>query len=154
MNPNTTRQKDLCNIESQVNSVCSNGINDDFKTMVKNTCLNHLNCTIELNQTPVYPAYPPLNPNGTVDETVTSDQYATCKAPKAIMFVQYTCAQTEDVLQEKRKQGSLIACLGVFACLIFMTTIYFLKKNSKIKNLEWDVSTITAGDYTVEYKIS
>lgn len=33
-----------------------------------------------------------------------------------------------------------------------MTTIYYLKKNSKIKNLEWDVSTITAGDYTVEYK--
>lgn len=35
-----------------------------------------------------------------------------------------------------------------------MITIYFLKKNSKIKNLEWDVSTITAGDYTVEYKFT
>ena len=35
-----------------------------------------------------------------------------------------------------------------------MTTVYFLKKNSKIKNLEWDASTITAGDFTVEYKIS
>lgn len=51
-------------------------------------------------------------------------------------------------------QGKIIACFGVFACLAFMITVYFLKKNSKIKNLEWDVSTITAGDYTVEYQIN
>lgn len=57
-------------------------------------------------------------------------------------------------MEQKRFQGSIISCLGVFACLAFMITVYFLKKNSKIKNLEWDVSTITAGDYTVEYKIS
>lgn len=48
----------------------------------------------------------------------------------------------------------MIACLGVLSCLCFLISIYYLKKNSKIKNLEWDVSTITAGDYTVEYKIS
>jgi hypothetical protein len=35
-----------------------------------------------------------------------------------------------------------------------MTVIYYLRKNSKIKQLEWDVATITAGDYTVEFKIS
>lgn len=39
-------------------------------------------------------------------------------------------------------------------CLLFLITIYFLKKNSKLKQLEWDIATITAGDYTVEYKIS
>ena len=48
----------------------------------------------------------------------------------------------------------MISCLGVFACLIFLTVIYYLKHISNLKNIDWDVQTITAGDYTVEMGIS
>lgn len=39
-------------------------------------------------------------------------------------------------------------------CLIFLTSIYFLKKNSNLKQAEWDAETITVGDYSVEYHIT
>ena len=42
------------------------------------------------------------------------------------------------------------------ACLIsllFVVTLQWLYKGGKIKQLEWDISTVTAGDYTVEFDI-
>jgi hypothetical protein len=48
----------------------------------------------------------------------------------------------------------LISCLGIFACLVFLTAIYYLKHISKLNQIDWDVQTITAGDYTVEFLIS
>lgn len=35
-----------------------------------------------------------------------------------------------------------------------MTAIYYLKHISNLKNIDWDVQTITAGDYTVELAIT
>jgi hypothetical protein len=32
--------------------------------------------------------------------------------------------------------------------------IYYLKNKTKINQVEWDVSTTTAGDYTLDLKIS
>ena len=31
--------------------------------------------------------------------------------------------------------------------------IYFLRQNGKLKQIEWDAATITAGDFTVEFNI-
>lgn len=45
-------------------------------------------------------------------------------------------------------------CLGIFACLIYTIVIYYLKENSKLQNVEWDVATVTAGDFSVEYQIT
>jgi hypothetical protein len=35
-----------------------------------------------------------------------------------------------------------------------LTCIYYLKHISNLKNIDWDVQTITAGDYTVELGIT
>lgn len=35
-----------------------------------------------------------------------------------------------------------------------MATIHWLRKSSDIKNLEWDLATITPGDFTVEFTIT
>ena len=37
--------------------------------------------------------------------------------------------------------------------LLFVLTLQYLNKDGKIKQLEWDISTVTAGDYTVEFVI-
>lgn len=35
-----------------------------------------------------------------------------------------------------------------------MAAMHWLRKNSDIKNIEWDLETITPGDYTVEFIIT
>lgn len=37
--------------------------------------------------------------------------------------------------------------------LFFVLTLQKLYKGGKIEELEWDISTVTAGDYTVEFDI-
>ena len=46
-----------------------------------------------------------------------------------------------------------MGCMGVFICFIFMIQVTNLYKGGKIKQMEWDMATITAGDYTVEWEI-
>lgn len=41
----------------------------------------------------------------------------------------------------------------MFSCFVFLILIFYLKRQSKLLNLEWDIQTITAGDYTVEFEI-
>ena len=38
--------------------------------------------------------------------------------------------------------------------LLFVTALQMMFKGGKVKQLEWDISTVTAGDYTVEFEIS
>jgi hypothetical protein len=44
--------------------------------------------------------------------------------------------------------------MGVFICLFFVSFIDYLKSVFKNTAVEWDVKTITAGDYTVEIAIT
>jgi len=39
-------------------------------------------------------------------------------------------------------------------CLFFTASIRWLFQGQKIKQLEWDMATVTAGDYSVEFDIS
>lgn len=44
--------------------------------------------------------------------------------------------------------------MTVFCCLFFMVILFYLRKSTQIQKIEWDVSTITAGDYTVDAKLT
>lgn len=35
--------------------------------------------------------------------------------------------------------------------LLYLITIYYLKRSASLNRLQWDADTITAGDYTLEY---
>jgi hypothetical protein len=53
-----------------------------------------------------------------------------------------------------KKHGALVvACLGLFICFIFFCTTYYLSKTSYNDYKLWDVFTVTAADFTVEYTI-
>lgn len=54
----------------------------------------------------------------------------------------------------RRVEGLTIASLGVFICLFFVVYVDYLKSVFKNLNIEWDVKTITAGDYSVELDLS
>lgn len=42
----------------------------------------------------------------------------------------------------------------MFVAFLFSQLIYFLQQTSKLDAIKYDVKTITAGDFTVEYEIS
>ena len=50
--------------------------------------------------------------------------------------------------------GLAVACLFVLMALVFWTVNFYLIRTSKLLYKEWDITTVTAGDFTANYKIS
>lgn len=48
----------------------------------------------------------------------------------------------------------MVGCIGVFIYLFTIVYYDYIKTVQMNKYVEWDVKTITAGDYTVEFDIS
>lgn len=57
-------------------------------------------------------------------------------------------------LQTKHNQISVVSCCGVFLVCVYIIVIYYFKRVSKLNQLDWDIQTITPGDYTVQYEIT
>ena len=49
---------------------------------------------------------------------------------------------------------SNVTCLVVFTAFIYSLLIYWLQTTSKLDQVKYDLKTITAGDFTVEYDIT
>jgi len=79
---------------------------------------------------------------------------ATCSDTNAKMFVQYTCIQSDDQLATKRNQATIISCLAVFAVGVYLTVLHYFKRASDLNQMEWDMQTITPGDYTAQLEIT
>lgn len=47
----------------------------------------------------------------------------------------------------------MVACAGVFIALTYLATMIYLSKSASIDFKAWDVGTVTASDFTVEYQI-
>ena len=77
-----------------------------------------------------------------------------CLGDDAVFFVQHTCIQSEE--QQNYKYTNLCYAVGAGSviCLLFTVGIRYLYQGGKIQQLEWDMATITAGDYTVEFYIN
>jgi hypothetical protein len=54
----------------------------------------------------------------------------------------------------KKQAGVVVAGLGILICLMFLFGIEFIKAESAIDLTIWDFNTATAGDFTIELKIS
>ena len=57
-------------------------------------------------------------------------------------------------MNARQVQGLFIGCMGVFVALFFVVYIDYLRSTFKNTFIEWDVKTITAGDYSVELDIT
>mgnify|MGYP000011720241 CR=1 FL=1 len=50
--------------------------------------------------------------------------------------------------------GLSVGCIAVFIYLFVIVYVDYIKSIQTTKYVDWDVKTITAGDYTVEFDIS
>ena len=48
---------------------------------------------------------------------------------------------------------AIAVATGVLICLLFTVSIKAMYEGGKIQQLEWDMATVTAGDYSVEFPI-
>ena len=77
-----------------------------------------------------------------------------CVNDRSAFFIQYSCTEPIDVTIKKYDELSLVACIFCVVCVIYSLTIYYLKANTNIQIVDFDLQTVTAGDYTVEIEIT
>jgi hypothetical protein len=58
------------------------------------------------------------------------------------------------VITTKKEQAAMVSCLGVLLVCVYLTVIYYFKRASDLNQMEWDIQTITPGDYTAQLEIS
>lgn len=78
---------------------------------------------------------------------------AKCNNDATIFFVQASCKLEPKEIESRKIKGLIIASLAVFMALFFNVFIDYVKSIEKNLYVEWDVKTITAGDYSVEVDI-
>ena len=95
-----------------------------------------------------------FNPSNYFTFQNTTSSTDPCTINPARFNLQYYCKQSSSVVNQKRDVGLLVACLGIFSCFLLMLTVTYMKQSSVLEFQIWDFSTVTAGDFTVEMKIS
>lgn len=79
---------------------------------------------------------------------------AGCKAAATQIFLQVPCLVPEDQLASRELKGLALACCAVFISLFTINYLDYVKKVQENNYIEWDIKTITAGDYTIEFDIA
>ena len=76
-----------------------------------------------------------------------------CLGELSSIFIQVGCVLPDDSIHERQVGGLYIACLAVFLALFIITYFDYVKKTQEYNYVEWDVKTITAADYTIEFAV-
>lgn len=105
-----------------------------------NTCDGQSECSLDLS-------------NFIIDSSAPAEcQVSTDSSP--IMFVQVPCIYTPDELKDMQTLGLCIGTLAVFSALFTMVYNDYIKVTQIWGELDYDVKTVTAGDYSIEFDIS
>lgn len=64
------------------------------------------------------------------------------------------CTEDVESLNGKRGYGLIIVSLGIFMSCIYLLFVSYLSKTAYMDYKLWDVNTVTAADFTVEFPIS
>ena len=59
----------------------------------------------------------------------------------------------DDLMSGRNVQGLTLSCIAVFLALFLVNYIDYIRKISENDYVEWDVKTVTAGDYAIEFDI-
>jgi hypothetical protein len=72
----------------------------------------------------------------------------------ANFFIQFTCEVSDDLLEVKYNQIAKATVIIMFVAFSFIMLIWYMQTTSRLQKAAYDMNTITAGDFTVEYDIS
>ena len=60
----------------------------------------------------------------------------------------------EEQFFSRKEKGLIVGCSAVFMALFVINYIDYVKKTQENMYVEWDVKTVTAGDYAIEFDIT
>ena len=83
---------------------------------------------------------------------VTSDVSQKC-GDEAFVYVQAPCLIDSSKGAERRLFGLVVGCVAVFIYLFTVVYYDYIKSVQATSFVDWDVKTITAGDYTIEFDL-
>jgi hypothetical protein len=72
---------------------------------------------------------------------------------EAFVYVQMPCLIEEVDAQSRRLFGLKAGCIAVFIYLFTVVYYDYIKSVQSNNYVDWDVKTITAGDYTIEFDL-
>ena len=72
---------------------------------------------------------------------------------EAFVYVQAQCEIDRKYTKDRFGFGLLVSCISVFVYLYTLVYFDYLKTVQKNLYVDYDVKTITAGDYTIEFDI-
>ena len=75
---------------------------------------------------------------------------ASCYDKYAFFYAQFTCIMPERTQHLKYNQVATNAAIICFIAYLFTIAIRHLFQGGKIQQIQWDMATVTAGDYTAE----
>ena len=82
------------------------------------------------------------------------DSTSTCFQNQSQMFVQVGCLIPEGDVMNRVERGLVLGCAAVFIALFVVNYLDYIKKTQENNYVEWDVKTITSGDFTIEFDIN
>jgi hypothetical protein len=88
------------------------------------------------------------------EKFIIEDTEGYCTKSGSLLVIQVSCNQQEVYMAYKQGVALLLTCIGLFTMLSYFAAINFMLNFSGLHKLEWDMKTITAGDYTVEMKVT
>jgi len=135
--PESSSEKTLCNADASITSVCP------LQANLNSTIFTKLGGSSSFS----FVSSDILNLASVANVT-------DCTSSKAKIFVSYSCIQTEETQKTKYNQASIISGLAILLVLVYMTVLHQFKRASDLNQKEWDIQTITPGDYTMQYEIS
>ena len=77
-----------------------------------------------------------------------------CQSGHNMIFVQYACEMTEEQKFAKYEIISKATFTVLLCSAFFFITIYYMQHTSDLDGYMFDVSTVTAADYSVELDIT
>jgi len=120
---------------------CSNFLNKDkLKYYLAKYCVGKDQCTIK-------------NLSSFVMSNKEGFNAEECSAENSLIFLQVACMVDDSLMITREEQGLLIGCAAVFIALFVINYVDFIKKTQENNYVEWDIKTITAGDYAIEFDI-
>ena len=70
------------------------------------------------------------------------------------MYVQIACTLQTEQIRMRQERSLLLGCIAVFVALFVINYLDYMKKMAENDYVEWDIKTITASDYTIEFDIT
>ena len=118
---------------------------DKIESTINVECVGKEGCSLDKFDSNFYRKNPPA---------ANSKEFRECLGNGSQIFIQAACLLEEGEVAKRQFQGFYIAGIVLICGIYMLAYIDYIKLVAKNDYVEWDLQTITAGDFTIEFDIS